>query len=202
MGRPSLGAERREQILEAFERCVATHGLEATTLEAVAAEAGVQRAAIRHFVGNRDELIAASVDDLTQKYRASYAEELRSLDLSGDRLGAIFDYLFLGGFVSHLSREGRATDALRAAAACNAEARKSLRRMYGAFEKEIFSELMAAYAGADPERARGIAYAIMCLAEEGTFMQAVGFPASRARAARDAAGLLVRSLGKRGAARA
>ena len=95
MGRPSLGAQRREQILEAFERCLVTHGLEATTLEAVAAEAGVQRAAIRHFVGNRDELIAASVDHLTQKYRASYAEELRSLDPTGDRLGAILDYLFL-----------------------------------------------------------------------------------------------------------
>ena len=202
MGRPSLGAERREQILEAFERCLVTHGLEATTLEAVAAEAGVQRAAIRHFVGNRDELIAASVDHLTQKYRASYAEELRSLDPTGDRLGAILDYLFLGGFVSNLSREGWATDALRAAAACDAEARKSLRRMYGAFEKEIFSELTAAYPRGEPERVRGVSYALMCLAEEGTFMQAVGFPASRARAARDAAGLLVRSLGKRGAARA
>jgi AcrR family transcriptional regulator len=161
----------------------------------------VQRAAIRHFVGNRDELIAASVDHLTQKYRASYAEEIRSLDSGVNRLDAILDYLFLGGFVSNLSREGWATEALRAAAACDAEARKSLQRMYGAFEKEIHAELTAAHPRAEPGRARGIAYAIMCLAEEGTFMQAVGFPPSRARAARDAAALLVRSLGRRGPAR-
>jgi AcrR family transcriptional regulator len=166
----------------------------------VAAEAGVQRAAIRHFVGNRDELIAASVDHLTQKYRESYAEELRSLHPAGDRTGTILDYLFLGGFVSSLSGEGWATEALRAAAASDSEARKSLRRMYGAFEKEILAELTAAFPHAEPERARGVAYAIMCLAEENAFMQAVGFPGKRARAARGAAALLVESLGKRDAA--
>jgi hypothetical protein len=69
--------------------------------------------------------------------------------------------------------------------------------MYGAFEKELLSEFSAAYPSAEPERARGVAYAVMCLAEEGTFMQSVGFPASRARAAREAAGLLVRSLSGR-----
>jgi AcrR family transcriptional regulator len=201
MGRPSLGAERREQILDAFERCLVARGLEATTLEAVAAEAGVKRAAIRHFVGNRDELIAASIDHLTEKYRKSYAEELRLLHSAVDRAGAVLDYLFLGGFVSNLLREGWATEALRAAAASDAEARRSLRRMYGAFEKEILAELTAAYPRAEPERARGVAYAIMCLAEESAFMRAVGFPAKRARAARDAAGLLVKSLGKRDGAR-
>ena len=201
MGRPSLGAERREQILDAFERCLVARGLEATTLEAVAAEAGVQRAAIRHFVGNRDELIAASVDHLTEKYRRSYAEELRSFHPAGDRLSAILDYLFLGGFVSKLSREGWATGALRAAAASDAAARQSLRRMYGVFEREILAELTAAYPCAEPERARGVAYAIMCLAEESAFMRELGFPAKRARAARDAASLLVESLGKRDTAR-
>jgi hypothetical protein len=41
----------------------------------------------------------------------------------------------------------------------------------------------------------------MCLAEESAFMHTVGFPAKRARAARDVAGLMVESLGKRDAAR-
>ena len=200
MGRPSLGTERRQQILEAFERCLVAHGLEATTLEAVAEEAGVQRAAIRHFVGNRDELIAVSVDHLAEKYRASYAQEIRSLGSPGDRMGSLLDFLFLGGFVSNLPREGLATEALRAAAACDAEARRSLRRMYGDFEREIQSELASAYPQAERDRSRAVAYAIMCLAEESAFMQAIGFPAKRARAARDAAGVLVESLVRPGAA--
>ncbi len=194
MGRPSLAAERREQILEAFERCLATSGLEATTLEAVAAEAGVQRAAIRHFVGNRSDLIAASVDHLTEKYRRGYTEALRALEPGGDRISAILEHLFLGAFVSDLSREGLAIEALRAAAACDVEARRALRRMYGAFEKEILAVLRIARPRADPERARGVAYSIMCLAEESSFMRELGFPAGRAHAARAAARRLVDTL--------
>ncbi len=194
MGRPSLGAERRQQILEAFERCVAEHGLEATTLETVATEAGVQRAAIRHFVGNRDDLIAASVDHLTAKYRDCYAEAIRGLAPAGDRASALLDYLFLGGFVSSLPREGRATEALRAAAASDAEARQSLRRMYRTFEDEIAAELRAAHPRAPGPRVRGVAYAVLCLAEESSFLRELGFPVGRARAARDAARALVDSL--------
>ncbi len=51
-GRPSRTEERRLEILEAFGRCVARSGLEATTLEDVAREAGLQRAMIRHHVGD------------------------------------------------------------------------------------------------------------------------------------------------------
>ncbi|MAE96629.1 MAG: hypothetical protein CL910_18430 [Deltaproteobacteria bacterium] len=196
MGRPSLGAQRREQILEAFERCLVAQGLEATTLEAVAKEAGVQRAAIRHFVGNRDELIAALVDHLTEKYRSAYQAELRPRLVAGEGAEAALDYLFLGGFVSDLDREGRATEALRAAAASEEGTRKSLRKMYDAFEREIFGLLQAVHPHADPGRARGVAYAVMCLAEESAFMQALGFPGRRRRAARNAAALLVDSLRK------
>ena len=59
MGRPSLANVRREQILDALERCLARDGLVGTTLEAVAEEAGVRRPVIRHYFGNRDELVAA-----------------------------------------------------------------------------------------------------------------------------------------------
>ena len=194
MGRPSLAAERREQILEAFERCLVERGLEATTLEAVAAEAGVQRAAIRHFVGNRDELIAASVDHLTAKYGGGFARALPSLPRGAARIDALLDHLFLGGFLSDLPREGRVLDALFAASAQEPEARRALRRMYGAFEKLLVGELSAAYPRADAARARGIAYALVCLSEENAGLQELGFPRSRARDARAAARLLVESL--------
>ena len=41
--RPSLAAERTAQILDAFARCIGTHGLEGTSLQRIADEAGVQR---------------------------------------------------------------------------------------------------------------------------------------------------------------
>lgn len=194
MGRPSRRAERRQQILDAFERCVIAHGLEATTLEAVAAEAGVQRAAIRHFVGNRDELIAASVGQVIERGHASYDQEIGTPLVEGDRVGAILDHLFQGGFVSDAPRAGWFTEALSAAAYSEPEARRSLRQMYATFEKWLLDELMAAHPGTDRKRARGVAYSIVCLAEQNASLLALGFPATRARAARDAAGLLAESL--------
>ena len=57
MARPERGEERREQILNAFEVCVGKKGLEGTTLSDVAREAGLPRPLLRHFMGNREEMV-------------------------------------------------------------------------------------------------------------------------------------------------
>ena len=57
MGRPSKKAERTEEIFQAFQRCVIRFGLEGSTLERIAEEAGLQRSLVRHYVGNRSELV-------------------------------------------------------------------------------------------------------------------------------------------------
>ena len=66
MGRPSLKKERFEEILDAFERCVARYGLAGATLEQVAAEAGLARPLIRHHIGNRDDLVDALINRFQQ----------------------------------------------------------------------------------------------------------------------------------------
>ncbi len=62
MGRPSKKAERTEEIFQAFQRCVIRFGLEGSTLERIAEEAGLQRSLVRHYVGNRSELIEQLAD--------------------------------------------------------------------------------------------------------------------------------------------
>ncbi|MFT6510016.1 MAG: AcrR family transcriptional regulator [Parvibaculaceae bacterium] len=62
MARPSLKAERREQILDAYENCVVRYGVEGATLANVADEAGIARPLIRHNVGNRDDLLALLIE--------------------------------------------------------------------------------------------------------------------------------------------
>jgi len=59
MPRPSVKKERTEEILRAFERCAARYGVEGSTLERLADESGLRRSLIRHYVGNRDDLIKA-----------------------------------------------------------------------------------------------------------------------------------------------
>lgn len=69
MGRPSLATVRRTEILEAFARCVARQGLEGTSMQDVADEAGMKRPILRHYVGNRDALVTALAVHIAQLYR-------------------------------------------------------------------------------------------------------------------------------------
>lgn len=75
MPRPSLKDQRSEEILDAFLTCVARFGLEGATQERIASEAGVKRTLLRHYLGNRDEMIGA----LTAHIVVGFAENTDSL---------------------------------------------------------------------------------------------------------------------------
>ncbi len=59
MPRPSLKDQRSDEILDAYLTCVARFGLEGATQERIAAEAGVKRPLLRHYLGNREQMIKA-----------------------------------------------------------------------------------------------------------------------------------------------
>lgn len=192
MPRPSLAAVRREQILDALERCLTRYGLEGTSLDAVAREAGVARPVIRHYFGNRDALLAAAVQRALAAYGADLERALHALPREG-RLDAFLDHLFLGEFPAHGERD-RLFRALYASLE-DGTSRALLLRSYRLFEDACFAELRAA-AGPDADAAalRAAAYAVLCLAEQNADCLAIGFDRSRAHAARAAADTLVRQL--------
>ena len=93
MGRPSLKNERFEQILDAFEQCVARYGLAGATLDQISKQAGLARPLIRHHIGNRDDLINA----LIIRYRTksdNYLEVLTTNLPRKNRLKVLIDHLF------------------------------------------------------------------------------------------------------------
>lgn len=57
MSRPSLKEQRYQQVMDAYESCVARYGLDGATLERIADKADLARPLIRHNVGNRRELL-------------------------------------------------------------------------------------------------------------------------------------------------
>lgn len=95
MARPRVTDERKEQILEAFEACVVRQGIERTTLDDIAREAGQPRSLVRYFTGNRDELVVLLVNRLLMRT----AERIRSMRArsGGDAVQLIslyFDEMF------------------------------------------------------------------------------------------------------------
>jgi AcrR family transcriptional regulator len=58
----ALGAERREQILEAAARLWTLQGFEATTLESIAREAGIAKGTIYLYFATKEQLLAGAVE--------------------------------------------------------------------------------------------------------------------------------------------
>ena len=71
---------RREEILDSTIRLVARKGFAAVTLRDVATDVGVAHGLLRHYFGDRDELIAAAFD------RAAAEEMATATDADGDTL--------------------------------------------------------------------------------------------------------------------
>lgn len=100
MGRQSLAPERRQQIIVVTIQAIATYGVRGTTLERVADMAKMARGHIRHFAGNRDDLItdAARVfyfgeDAIDEKDVALLARTAPIID-PGTKVSEALDYLF------------------------------------------------------------------------------------------------------------
>lgn len=61
-GRPSRNSQRRRQILEIAARTVAQQGYHAASLDAIAEELGVTKAALYYYYPSKEEMLAAALD--------------------------------------------------------------------------------------------------------------------------------------------
>lgn len=193
MGRKSLANKRTEQILDAFAVCLRQDGFAGCTLERVAEAAGVQRSLIRHYIGNRDELITAAVDRIIAAYQAELAQAIDSLPRDA-LIPALLDYLFCPDDASEINDYDVVINALWASHNRDPHIHKLLLNFYQAFENLLNDSLAHAYPNAEPTRRQTTAYAIMCLANDSWSMVSLGFPQSRFAAARSAAEQLIAAL--------
>ena len=92
MGRPDLTETRRAEILDAFEKCVARHGLTGSSLERVAEEAGMRRSILRHYIGNRDALVRALAERVVGKYKAEL--DVAFAAISTNSTNHLIDFFF------------------------------------------------------------------------------------------------------------
>ena len=93
MARPSLHNERKKTIMAAFTRCISKLGLEAASLDEIAKEAGMQRSLVRHFAGNREDLVSQVADYIASEFEYIWQEQshLHQDDPSDDwLLNALF----------------------------------------------------------------------------------------------------------------
>ena len=96
MGRPSMAAQRAEEILDALESCIIENGIQATSLANIADKAGFKRSILRHYIGNRDEIICALSKRWSQAYALQWVELLQWLP-SENKSESLIESMFLIG---------------------------------------------------------------------------------------------------------
>jgi AcrR family transcriptional regulator len=171
--------------------CLVERGVDGTTLDKIAERAGVTRGLVRHYLGNREDVVRA----LGVHVRDRYVAWLRDLvdDRPPDqRLDAVLDALLSGNEPRDLYQ---LLTALFAAASHDAHVTAMLLDLYREFERTIDTELAVARPNADPGARRQVAFAILSLSAASSDFQMLGFPRDRTVAARTAATRLIDSLG-------
>lgn len=180
MGRPSLAIERRRQILDGITRCVAVHGIADSSLERMAAESGFSRSHIRHYLGNRDDVILALWDHLMSPYSEQVALIATDPDPAA-RLNALIDFMF-GPQWERLDSDA-ALDALFSAGATHPELQRRINQTYLSLEQQIAGIVRATDPSMPQRAADEVAYSLLCLAIGASAFSALPFPRSHRVAA-------------------
>lgn len=173
MGRKNLKEQRSLEIIAALERCIEKRGLEGTTLEQVAEEAGTSRRIIRHYLGNREEMILTAINCIEKKHMESAMEVIGDFQ-SEARLKSALNYLFSEKFNS-LPLNNLLAGLLASAVRGDDMIRGAMERIYNKFQSTIEDELKRAFPKARREDCRRVAFTIMTLAFGSGWMMQIGF---------------------------
>lgn len=182
VGRPSLRGERTSAILDATSRCVARFGVEGTTLEQIAAESGLSRSHVRHYVGNRADLIALFRERIITRNTPPDLVEALEPGASATRL--VLRHLF--DQPADLD-EYAAVDAILAAARHDAALREEVRGVYVRLEEFIAAAVIADHPDWDEPRVATAASQVLYLAYGHSTMLSLGLESTRSGAARSLA---------------
>ncbi|MBW1882900.1 MAG: TetR/AcrR family transcriptional regulator [Deltaproteobacteria bacterium] len=191
MGRKSLQAVRRTQILDACEEIVLEEGLASASPARVAGRVGLDRTTLHHYFRTRSDLLGGLVERIVDGYLAD-VRAVQAERGSNAGVAEILDFLLSPAF----SRPDydRILDEFSAASYEDAEVRKQLRRLFATLEEFTVTLLLKAVPDVAPERVRETAYTMYALIEGAYLLHALGFPDDRLRAARRTAHELVEAL--------
>lgn len=191
MGRKSLQAVRRSQILDACEEIVLEEGLASASPARVASRVGLDRTTLHHYFRTRSDLLGGLVQRIVDGYLAEVREVQAERGSNAD-VAEILDFLLSPDFAR--PHYDRLLDEFAAASYEDAEVRRQLRRLFATLEDFTLSLLSKAVPNAAAERVRETAYTVYALIEGAYLLHALGFPDDRLRAARRTAHRLVEEL--------
>lgn len=204
MGRPSKKEQRTEEILDAFYRCVARYGLEGSTLEYIANEAGLKRSLVRHYVGNRDSLVDQLVDRVLMyssvhwdAFLASVPSVSSDCEMSmSDQVLCVDEYILEGLFGEQHSDAQYilVIESLIFSANHNASLRKKMQKWLQRFTDDLTDILKATYQGKSDLELAAVSFGLISIYFNLDSLSPLGLNHLYRKPARQAAKQLIHSL--------
>ncbi len=191
MGRKDLTEERTTEILEAFARCIVRYGLD-TSLDQVAQEAGMTRSIIRHYIGNREEVVNTLIERIAQGYLAELRAAAAAIP-EDQMIPATLDYLF-GNAADEEDYEKLVFVVMMTAKERYPQAKQTLVGMFETLVDLFSADLRNVYPQADASHCRGVAYSILALAMSNDSFAWIGMAERYGCAARANAEALIQTL--------
>jgi AcrR family transcriptional regulator len=87
-------ANKRDQIIEAAQRCFYERGITATGVDTIAAAAGVSKRTLYNHFPSKDDLVLAYIERREHRWRGRLEERLETVDDPIDRILVYFDAYF------------------------------------------------------------------------------------------------------------
>ena len=191
MGRKSMVEVRRDEITSAVQRCIVRHGLADTTMAMVAEEAGMQRSAISHFLGSREDVITAAIERSCDYY----------IDLILQVVGEVPPERAAEALVKELIGGKRAEpramvlfDEIITLAHHHDKACQSIERAYEVLRSELEKALEARNPAAPPSDRTAVARALMLLIDNEERFRVLDLFPDEGDATRRAAAMLLSRL--------
>ena len=161
MGRPSLRIIRQEELLDAVVGIITTKGVAGLTVADVAKLAGTQPSKVHHYLGSREEMIAAAIDRATNSVEEIVVNALSSLE-PHHRLDAQIEILFGADLLEpHINQ---LIDQLIAATYIDEVIRVNVSRMYQRFFEILIDSFELAVPNLPVEDRHQAAHTILALA--------------------------------------
>lgn len=195
MGRKSLADERTEEILDAFERCILKYGLEGTSLEQVAEEASVKRSIIRHYIGNRDDVVTALIDRLMSDYEQGLTALFTHVRKS-KWIPMLLESLFEEQDVKEERKSRILAEIVASGKERYPEPMARFITFYEGMIKQVADAFGQLYPNASASKCQEVAYSIFALSSATEDLRWAGLRAQYSQVAQNAAASLIEQLEK------
>ena len=183
---------RTEKILAAYVKCIIRFGFEGATQEKIAFEAGVKRPLLRHYLGNRSQMIEALIGHVEIQIEKDL-ELLKEALPDDQRVGALIDILFDQKHAAD-NNSAMIIQALASAAYSYPELNAKTLNWTNGFTNMMKDEIVQQYPKISDELAFQIAFGIIALHFNINYFSQITIPASWWDASSNAAYTLLGSI--------